>query len=833
MRKTAFIIALLLAVFFISVGNSELSRRFEHWAYDLGVYFSLARPGSDRLVVVAIDDAAIEHYGPWPWTRDILAAAQRRINQGMPRVVAYNISLEASHNERGLEIMGEFRDENAQDMSGALKRRLQQAVNRLDSDHTLAMSWRNTDNIVLSLAYQPGASLQEPLSTTLLPHSLAEMSDAFVGGFADWPSLFRPTAEMPAARFFLPAPKLGSAATQWATGDDYLAHVDGARSLPLVVRAGQYYFSSLPLSIAAVLNRAEQSELRLLQTRGVALGQRIIETDNAARVYPYFYKGKNGQPAFETYSINDVIDGRVDPGVFTDKAVLIGLTANRFSEAIQTPLGDAVPSVMLLANNVSSLLQNDLYQLNSWSYSLRYAAVLLVALYLMLFLPGLRAGTGLAVSVLLVLVLLNVQLFFMLTQLVWVPMMLAVAVLICGHALLAVNRSMHAKVHGYKEALTVSNLQLGQALQSQGQLDQAYEKYKSCVSSETVLAALYSLAEDYERKRQFNKAAEVFGDISGRQRKYRDVDDRIQKNKTLDQTVLLGNDRHSSHTATLLLTNNGVQKPVLGRYEVEKEIGRGAMGMVYLGRDPKIGRTVAIKTMAFSHEFEAANAEDIKQRFLREANAAGRLKHPNIVTIYDVGEEKDLSYIAMDYLEGNDMASFVDIDKRLPVVEVLEVVAQVADALHYAHDNGVIHRDIKPDNIIYNPENAAATVTDFGVACLTDASTTKTGIVLGSPSYMSPEQLSGAKVDGRSDLFSLGVTLYQLFAGELPFKAETLSSLMYKIANDKHIDIRKIRDDLPSCVSTIINRALQKKPDDRFKDGKQMSASLRRCKEKV
>jgi len=184
-----------------------------------------------------------------------------------------------------------------------------------------------------------------------------------------------------------------------------------------------------------------------------------------------------------------------------------------------------------------------------------------------------------------------------------------------------------------------------------------------------------------------------------------------------------------------------------------------------------------------------------------------------------VGEDEDLSYIAMDYLKGENLLAYCKPEKLLPGREVLQVLVKVADALDYAHENGVVHRDVKPANIIYDRETGVMKVTDFGVAFLTDSSKTKTGTILGSPSYMSPEQLAGMKVDGRSDLFSLGVTLYQMLTGELPFIGESLASLMYKIANEKHPDVRLFRPDLPSCVSRIINKALAKEPENRFQSG--------------
>jgi serine/threonine-protein kinase len=254
------------------------------------------------------------------------------------------------------------------------------------------------------------------------------------------------------------------------------------------------------------------------------------------------------------------------------------------------------------------------------------------------------------------------------------------------------------------------------------------------------------------------------------------------------------------------------------------------MGMVYLGHDPKIGRTVAIKTLMLSQEFEDEKLREVKDRFFREAETAGRLNHPNIVTIYDVGEDQDLSYIAMDYLKGVDLLAYTKQDSLLPAEEVLDVIMKVADALDYAHEQKVVHRDIKPANIIYDKETGVLKVTDFGVACLTDTSKTKTGTILGSPSYMSPEQLAGKKVDGRSDLFSLGVSMYQLLAGELPFIGESLASLMYKIANEKHPDIRMFRPDLPPCIAKIINKLLHKDIERRFQTGSQIVSAIRRCK---
>jgi len=251
------------------------------------------------------------------------------------------------------------------------------------------------------------------------------------------------------------------------------------------------------------------------------------------------------------------------------------------------------------------------------------------------------------------------------------------------------------------------------------------------------------------------------------------------------------------------------------------------MGVVYLGKDPKIGRMVAIKTMALSQEFEADELADVKSRFFREAETAGRLSHPNIVQIFDAGEEHDLAYIAMEFVKGNDLTKNIKPNMLMPVEEVLRLMADAADALDYAHSNSVVHRDIKPANMMLLSDTKVLKLMDFGIARIADSSKTKTGMVLGTPSYMSPEQLSGKKVDGRSDIFSLGVTTYQLLTGTLPFQADSMATLMFKIANENHASPLVVRPDLPPEIGAIIDKALAKNFEQRYQRGSEFAKDLR------
>jgi len=271
----------------------------------------------------------------------------------------------------------------------------------------------------------------------------------------------------------------------------------------------------------------------------------------------------------------------------------------------------------------------------------------------------------------------------------------------------------------------------------------------------------------------------------------------------------------------------------LGRYRLEREIGRGAMGTVYLGRDMAINRAVAIKAIPLASEFDDAELHDARVRFFREAETAGRLNHPNIVTIYDVGEEGGLAYIAMEYLRGQHLSEYAASDRLLEPRKVLELGTRTADALGFAHKQQVVHRDIKPANLMYDPATDVLKITDFGIARITGAGSTRTGIVLGTPSFMSPEQLEGRTVTGHSDLFSLGVSLFQLLTGQLPFAADSMTGLMQQIAEAPHPPLRAFRPDLPACVETVIDRALAKDPDSRFDTGAQMAAALEDCRVRI
>jgi serine/threonine-protein kinase len=359
------------------------------------------------------------------------------------------------------------------------------------------------------------------------------------------------------------------------------------------------------------------------------------------------------------------------------------------------------------------------------------------------------------------------------------------------------------------------NLEEARAALADGELDRAWRLYRSIPPTSNLRDELYELGATLERCDSYEQAADVFHRVAVVDPHFRDVAPRLL-------AAARGGKPQFANPEV-----RGAPLKALGRYEILALIGEGATGKVFLGRDPKINRLLAIKVIDLATEYETSELVDATDRFRREAETAGRLTHPNIVTVFDIGEADGLAYIAMEYLKGRHLSDFTKPDGLLPTSLVLELTALTAEALHYAHSQNVVHRDIKPANIMYDSVSGTLKITDFGIARLIDVSRTRTGIVLGTPSFMAPEQLEGNNVNGHTDLFALGVSLYELLAGRLPFRGASMTKLMFVIANEPHPPVSAARPDLPKQLDALLDVALAKNPADRFQTGADMADALR------
>jgi serine/threonine-protein kinase len=492
---------------------------------------------------------------------------------------------------------------------------------------------------------------------------------------------------------------------------------------------------------------------------------------------------------------------------------------------ILAPAGDSQARDAAVA--LSSWRQGDFDWRPVWSGALVVVLSLIWMFYLWLIDRKLAWGTSLLALALLTLLFAMVQYGLAAMNHWWLPLGVWSAWMLVSYALARTGFVLLSRLRRWLVLRDQAHQMMAQVSREKGERRAAFGYLKACQPVRYTQDLLMELAQDMERRREYADAVEVYRYlVSVSESHRRQLAGRIER---LQQAADAGTrDRPVDGGQTLVMTSSELHRPELGRYQIEKVIGQGAMGVVYLGRDPKIGRSVAIKTLTLSSEFSGEELEEAKARFHREAETAGRLRHPNIVTVYDVGEEQDLAYIAMDFLRGRPLSDFVRKESLLPVPTVFHLMAQVADALAYAHGEGIVHRDIKPANMMYDAEQEQVVVTDFGIAFVTDNSKTRTGTILGSPYYMAPEQIEGKKVDGRADIFSLGVSLYQLLTGELPFQGDNLAALAYAIAKQDPPSVTGLRKGLPRGTVAVLKKALEKKREKRYQQASDMADALRK-----
>jgi serine/threonine-protein kinase len=492
---------------------------------------------------------------------------------------------------------------------------------------------------------------------------------------------------------------------------------------------------------------------------------------------------------------SDLANGKFDPAVLQDATVFVDQSPALVAAEALLPSGQFVTISEVTASLLADVETNRTITAPVWVGALQWLAPVLLAIVAVLFMPD-RARKDIAVTTGVAEVML-LLLETLLLNILHVRLDLGRPILIfLGISLLAI------RLVGDPRKEIKDAFKKGSDFLAAGRLEPAFAEFRRCPPSESVATTMYKLSLAFEQQAKPERAEAV---LEWMKRTHGTPDAVAQKQKL-----------------------NGVPQR-LGRYVIEKRIGRGAMGAVYLARDPRINRPVALKAIPIEKEFEDEELKEARLRFYREAESAGRLAHPNIITVFDAGEDQGLAYIAMEYVPGIPLKQFTDPKKLLAPKRALELCALTAEALDYAHNQGVIHRDIKPANLMYNPKEGSLKITDFGVARMTDNNSTKTGIVLGTPMYMSPEQLGAEELHGHSDLFSLGVTLYELLAGEVPFKATNIAVLMTKITTEDPAPISRRRAGIPPSVDAVLAKALAKRPQDRFSCGAEMAIALRNC----
>jgi tRNA A-37 threonylcarbamoyl transferase component Bud32 len=547
------------------------------------------------------------------------------------------------------------------------------------------------------------------------------------------------------------------------------------RTLKLWHLNGGMMSPSLPLAVA-------------FEASTTATAPRMSGSDDAVYFSTYKEIPRIAVADLMQASTVDVLEGATvfvdsDPAIVGAAAVLPSGQFVTHSEITATLLADIEHDRMIIAP--------------SWAKAMEILIPALFAIMAILFMPDRNRKEVLVLTTTIVLALLLFEATLLMGLHTRIDLGRAILLFIAVGAL---NAHLVTDV----KKITTDAFKRGSDFLSAGRLEPAFAEFRRCNPSETVAAMMYKLSLAFEQQAKPERAEAVL--------------EWMKRTHSTERT---------SASIKPDKLNGAPQR--LGRYVIEKRLGKGAMGEVFLARDPRINRAIALKAIPIEKEFEDEELKEARLRFYREAESAGRLTHPNIITVFDAGEEKGLAYIAMEYVPGIPLRSFTDPKRLLAPKRALELAAMTAEALDYAHNQGVIHRDIKPANLIYIPKEGQLKISDFGVARITDNNRTKTGIVLGTPMYMSPEQLGAENLTGLSDLFSLGVTLYELLVGEVPFRATNIAVLMTKITTEDPAPVSSRRAGIPPSVDAVLAKALAKNPGHRFSCGAEMAIALRNC----
>ncbi len=792
------LLTILLVSLLARLGNLE--NRVYDW-FQQYQYLS----ASEQIVLITVEPSGTDG-----WSASSFGALVTALQQNDARLIAATqpLRLPAVPPAEQIQALAELERQASRSGTAAaeLKRLTAQLAGfrkNYDDQQSLTAQLRTAGNVLLSVQISDTNGASATLSAECAAHQVNQQG-AEPGSLTDVRS---------ADRLLTPPPAICSASR--AIG--FTSAASGQRATRLLIDNNGTLLPSLPLAILAALTGNNQN-IVVASANALTIADRVLTTGPGFSVLRRIYSNRDNQPAFATVSAAELLNGTVDRELLAGRIALIGTAEN------------SVPAPALLdtATGLSNLLQGDYLLRPEWLSWLEYGMLAAILLLVLLWLPAMPAVGAAMVGLVLATIVLSLEAWLLVSAHVWVQLGTASA---CAAVAVWVANFLR----GMRPATATSAKSrparpgVSKVGGKPDELDLQFSVLRQQPWNDDTKEKMYQIAFHHGRAEEFAKAERVLRYIYQHDPDYKDVARLLEKLSGQKQYAPL-NRSSSAEPEGVAPASEGQQ--TLGRYTIERKLGEGAMATVYLGKDPKIGRKVAIKTVALAEEFDDAKLAEARQQFMREAESAGRLNHPNIIAIYDVGEDSDVSYLAMEYFDGVSLLKHAQSDDLLPASWVLELMARAAEALDYAHRQGVVHRDIKPANIMYHAASDELKITDFGIARLTDTSRTKTGIILGTPSFMSPEQLMASGVTGQSDLYSLGVTLYQLLTGVAPFRADSIPKLMDKIMREEARPVTELRANLPACVDSIIRTALAKEPQDRYSSGRAMAMALRECAER-
>ncbi|WP_293998260.1 CHASE2 domain-containing serine/threonine-protein kinase [Sphaerotilus sp.] len=801
--------------------TTDLARPAQQWLFDRAITSHMAPVPTSEVALVLIDEASQARHGRAPWSRDLHARLIDRLGQAS--VVVETEPFLGHESERALAELQHLHATIAADPVLArypeLPAMLERSELNLDGDARLAASLERHQHTLLNLAPLPTGT-----PSTLAPRAQGQTPTG-APLTAPWPlPLLRDAAAGVGHAELQPDP------------DDVL------RRHALQRQVGTWRVSSLAALAAGMHRGLTPAQIDTgLQAAPPRLGGRTLPVDAQGQLAPLWAPGAAAQSGILTVSAQDVLDSPTAVARLQGRIAIIapddtGSTARQ----VRLPDGHLVPPAEALARITSALLGGRWVQQPGWAAWLPWLVLAGVAGWTLRGLPRMTRSSALALSGVAGLLLLAVPHVVLGQARIWMPLTLPIGGLIGAWVGLYLHGqwARHAVRHRALSHPALVDAAMADTVITTFDvmpLEVRTTPAPTLVPVPRPLPAVPPVhGGDLDTDTEIGPDTEAL-DREGFDSAYaetrpipRDQDDfadeasallALEKTQPLSREEVLA-------SATLTAPETWPTLPQLGPYRLGRELGRGAMGRVYLAHDTDTGQEVAVKTLALAREFEGYALQEARQRFHLEAEAARRLQHPDIVRVLKTGEEHGVAYIAMERLTGHDLTQHLRPSSLLPLATVVAIGTRVATALAHAHALGVVHRDIKPANVMIDLVRGQVKVTDFGIARISGASRTRTGLILGSPSYMSPEQIAGRQVDGRSDLYALGVLMFHMLTGELPLSGHTVTALMGAIANTPAPDVRSLRPSVPEALADVLGILLDKRPELRYPDGLELATDL-------
>ncbi len=797
MKKYSSYILFLLITFFvviISLNGVGPLDNLQRSMNDFLSSFTATENISSEVVMVTIDGAALDEYGSWPWNQDKIADLLAATAQGEPKVIALDFII----NENNYQDSAGYTDILAGQLSW---------IDNLVMPYDIALtSYRDNRTNNPKHLFKNSIDIDSPLGI-MDEHSSLIVRKVF----------------LPSTKILETKPRLGFDYTM-PDNDRIVRHHS------TVMNFEGYYYPSLALAATSLYLNKPMEQVKVTEGQKITIdGKHSFPINKKSEIYISFPQSNH----FKKYSAFKILNETIEISSLKNKLVLVTVDDPRVNQYFKTAVQPQASKSFIRASIMQNILNNNILDSKTDNAMMNLLLLFVIGGLCAFVMPQVTSLYRFVILVGGLILLANLN-YFLFSSFLILPDTIYIALelilfmiaapfvdseLLTGEAKKSsplkskMPKAPKAKVE--KSQLTEPPIPVREIQNSPSDAENQKTSVLADISAtdhQSLSLGETSMNNTEEKTSAISSEPEIIGGDS-----FSDSDQQeIEKFGNINL-----NDSQDSQEIPLQPTD--LKK--LGRYEILGTLGKGAMGHVYKGVDPAINRPVALKTIRLDFVNDIDEMEELKERLFREAQAAGKLSHPNIVTIYDVGSEDQLQYIAMEYLEGKTLEDLIKKTAKLNFKIISKIITQICDALEYAHEKGIVHRDIKPANIMITTDYDVKLL-DYGIARVDSNSMTKTGIAMGTPNYISPEQLKGQSVDSRADLFSLGVVIYELLLGRRPFKGENITSLIYSVMNHEPDKPSNVNPQIPLLFDHIVGRALQKDPDERYQKASELKNDL-------